>query len=71
MYVHAVSKLVETRIAEGRMKELVGGTAAKRFRTAVEEFNELYISRRTRNRLSFGIWDYVHSRYLWWLRYSR
>jgi len=36
MYVHAISKLVETRIAEGRIEELGGGTAVKRFRAAVE-----------------------------------
>ena len=36
MYVHAISKLVKTRIAEGRIEELGGNTAVKRFQAAVE-----------------------------------
>ena len=36
MYVHAISKLVETRMAEGRIEELGGDTAVKRFQAAME-----------------------------------
>ena len=36
MYVHAISKLVENRMAEGRIEELGGDTAVKRFQAAVE-----------------------------------
>jgi hypothetical protein len=42
MYVHAVSKLVETRIAEGRMEELGGDTAVTRFLAAVKVGSSLY-----------------------------
>jgi len=42
MYVHAVSKLVETRIKEGRIEELGGDAAVKRFLAAVEVRWSLY-----------------------------
>ncbi|KAL8296022.1 hypothetical protein RB600_001488 [Gaeumannomyces tritici] len=48
MYVHAISKLVETRIAEGRIEELGGDAVVKPFLAAVEEFNRLHVPRKTR-----------------------
>jgi len=42
MYVHAVSKLVETRTKEGRIEELGGDAAVKRLLAAVEVSWSLY-----------------------------
>ena len=36
LYVYAISRLVENRMAEGRIEELGGDTAVKRFQAAVE-----------------------------------
>ncbi len=36
MYVYAISKLIEIKIAEGRVKELRGDTAVEGFCDAVE-----------------------------------